>query len=67
MKNKSHQTQIKNLQVELLVADSQADKGDSTQKLLKSKLNIPCTRLIQTYELTKFEKEKEDLNIELID
>ena len=37
VENKSHQTQIKKLQVELLVADSQADKGDSKQKLLKEK------------------------------
>ena len=31
------------------------------------KLNIPSTQLIQTSELTEFEKEKEDLNTELID
>ena len=44
--------------MELLVADSQVDKGASTQKLLKekenaiqllkNKLNIPSTQLIQT-------------------
>ena len=37
VENKSHQMQIKKLQVELLVADSQADKGAATQKLLKEK------------------------------
>ena len=73
----AQQTQIKKLQLELLVADSQADKGFSTQKLLKEKenaiqllkrkLNIPSTQLIQTSELTEFEKEKEYLNNELID
>ena len=77
VEDKSHQTQIKKIQVKLLVVDSQANKRDSTQKLwkekenaiklLKKKLNIPSTQLIQTSELTKFKKEKEDLNIELID
>ena len=53
VENKSYQTQIKKLQVELLVVDSQADKGAATQKLLnekenviqllKKKLNIPST------------------------
>ena len=61
--------------MELLVANSQADKGYSTQKLLKEKnaiqllktsLNIPSTQIIQTSELTEFEKEKEALNAKLI-
>ena len=33
--------------------------------MLKKKLKIPSTQLIQTSELTKFEKEKEALNTEL--
>ena len=59
------------------MADIQADKGDATQKMLKEKenaiqflkmkLNIPTTQLIQTSEITEFEKEKEDLNTKLID
>ena len=39
VENKSHQTQIKKIQVELLVADNQADKGAATQKFLKEKGN----------------------------
>ena len=39
VENKSHQTQIKKLQVESLVDDSQAKKGDSSQKLLSEKEN----------------------------
>ena len=35
--------------------------------MLKNKLKIPSTQLIQTFELTKFEKEKEALSTELID
>ena len=35
--------------------------------MLKKKLKIPSTQLIQTYELTEIEKEKEALNTELID
>ena len=35
--------------------------------MLKKKLNILSTQLIQTFELAEFEKEKEALNIELID
>ena len=59
------------------MVDSQDDKGASTQNLLKEKenafqflkkkLNIPSNQLIQTLELSKFEKEKEALNTELID
>ena len=36
-------------------------------QLLKKKLKIPSTQLIQTSELTEFEKEKEYFNIEVID
>ena len=63
--------------MELLVVDSQADKGDTAQKLLnekenaiqllKKKLKIPSTQLIQAYELTDFEKEKEALTTGLVD
>ena len=35
--------------------------------MLKKKLKIPSTQLIQTTELTEFEKEKEALNTELMD
>ena len=35
--------------------------------MLKKKLKIPSTQLIQTAELTKFEKEKEALNTKLTD
>ena len=35
--------------------------------MLKKKLKIPSTHLIQTSELTNFEKEKEALNTELTD
>ena len=35
--------------------------------LLKKKLKIPSTQLIQTSKLTEFEKLNEDLNAELID
>ena len=36
-------------------------------QVLKKKLKIPSTQLIQNSELTEFEKEKEALNIELAD
>ena len=59
------------------MADSPEDKGISTQRilkekegtiqLLKKKIDIIVTRLIQTIELMKIEKEKEALNTELID
>ena len=35
--------------------------------MLKKKLEIPTTRLIQTAELTEIEKEKETLSTNLID
>ena len=53
VENKVQQTQIKKLQVELLVADSQTDKGvvaqnllsekEHASQLLKNKLKIPST------------------------
>ena len=67
----------KKLQVELLVIDSQADKGASAQKLLtekkiaiqllKRKMKIPFTELIQTSKIMEFEKEKEALTTKFID
>ena len=66
----------KALKEELLKVDGQSGKGAVAQNLfdekekevqvLKKKLKIPSTQLIQTSELTKFEKEKEALNTELI-
>ena len=77
MENKAHQTQIKKLQIDLLAADSQVDKGSATHKLLnekertiqllKKKLKIPSTQLIQASKLTYLEKEKETLIGELTD
>ena len=62
--------------MDLLVDDNHEDNGASTQKLskekeseiqlLKRKLDILTTRLIQTFEMTKIEKEKEALNTKLI-
>ena len=59
-----------------MVAKIPGDKGAATQKLLKykestirllkRKLEIPATRLIQTFKLTEIEKEKEALETELI-
>ena len=56
---------------------SQGDKGSATHKLLnekentiqllKNKLKIPSTQLIQAFELAELEKEKEYLNDELTD
>ena len=63
------------MQDDLLKVDGKSDKGAVTQKIfdekekevqvLKKKLLIPSTQLIQTSELTEFEKEKEALKIEL--
>ena len=74
--NKAHLAQIKNLKVDLSIADSQGDKGVATQRLLKDKegtiqllkkkLEIPSTWLIQTPELIEIEKERENLNTELV-
>ena len=35
--------------------------------MLKKKLKIPSTHLIHNFELTEFEKEKEDLNTKITD
>ena len=61
----------------MLKVDGQLDKGAVAQNLfdekekevqvLKKKLKIPSTQLIQNLELTEFEKEKEALNTESID
>ena len=40
---------------------------DNTIQLLKKKMKIPSTQLIQDFELTELEKEKQDLNGELTD
>ena len=75
VENKALRIKIKKLEDNLLKVDGQSDKGAVTQKLLdekekevqvlKKKLKIPSTQLIQTSELTEFQKEKEALNIEL--
>ena len=54
-----------------MVVDSESKKGEATQKiiaekentiqLLQKKLKIPASQLIQAFELTKIEKEKEIL------
>ena len=59
------------MQDDLLKVEGQSDKGAVAQKLfdekekevqvLKKKLKIPSTQLIQTSELTEFEKEKETI------
>ena len=69
MENKVHQQQIKKLHGYLLTIDNEADKGEVTKKihdekentiqLLKKKLKIPTTQLIQGFELTELEKDKE--------
>ena len=43
------------------------NEKESTIQLLKKKLKIPATKLIQATELTELEKEKETLNAELND
>ena len=65
------------MQWDLLKVDGHSVKGTVAQNLfdekekevhvLKKKLKIPSTQLIHTFELTEFDKEKEALNIELID
>ena len=42
-------------------------KNEKEFQVLKKKLKIPSTHLIQTSELTEFEKEKEALNTKFID
>ena len=77
VEKKELRIKIKKLQDELLKVDGKSDKGAVAQRLfdekekdvqvLKKKLKIPSTQLIQTSELTDFEKEKEALSTELID
>ena len=77
VENKALKIQINNLQNESLQIDGLAYKGDLAQRLLeekekeiqvlKRKLKIPSTQLIQTTELVEFNKEKETLNTELTD
>ena len=43
------------------------DKKEKEIQVLKRKLKIPSTQLIQTDDLVEFEKEKETLNTELTD
>ena len=76
VENRAHEVQIKKIQVDILVENIPRDRGVSTQRKLKDKegtiqllkkyLDIPATRLIQTSELRKIWKEKEALNIDLI-
>ena len=75
VENGSHQAQIKKLPIDFSATERKPDKGSGTQKLLnekentipllKKKVKIPSTQLIQASELTKLEKEKEYLNDEL--
>ena len=77
VENKAYHSQIMKLQIDLSVADNPRDKGTTTKRilkdkegtiqLLKKKLEILTTWLIQTAELTKIEKEKEALNTQVID
>ena len=77
VENKAHQQQIKKMQTYLFPAISQVDKGatkhkllnekENTIHLLKKKVKIPSTQLIQASELTDLEKEKQTLNGELND
>ena len=78
VENKAHQTHIKKLQIELLATGGQSDKGDGCIQrlldekgkeiqLLKNKILIPTTQLIQGPELADIEKEKENLNNQLTD
>ena len=77
VENKVHQQQIKKLKGDLLAMDSEVYKGqetknilaekESTIQLLKKKLKIPSTQLIQDSKLTELEKESESLSQELND
>ena len=49
------------------MAQNLYDEKEKEVQVLKKKLKIHSTQLIQTFELTEFEKDKEALNIELID
>ena len=77
VENKALKVQFQKLQDESIKVDGQVDKGALAQKLLeekereiqvlKKKLKIPSTQLMQTAELFEFEKEKQALNTELTD
>ena len=77
VENRAHQAQIKKLQEDIIAARGQVDKGQGMKKLsdekenaiqlLKNKLKIPSTQLIEGPELAKIEKEKECLKNELMD
>ena len=66
VENKAHEQQIKKIQGDLLATNSETNKGEATHKmvaekentfqLLKKKLKIPATQLIQASELTELEK-----------
>ena len=43
------------------------DEKEKEVQILQKKLKIPSTQLIQTSELTEFEKEKEALSTKLTD
>ena len=69
MENRTHQAQNKKLEECFLFAENQDNKGAATKKLLnekedtiqllKKKMKIPATQLIQASEL---ERDKESLN-----
>ena len=77
VENKALRAQIAKLQNEAVHINGQEDKKSLAQifldekekeiHVLKKKLKIPSTQLIQTNELAEFEKEKETLNTELTD
>ena len=77
VENKALRIKIKKLQDDLLKVDGKSEKATVAQNLfdekekevqvLKKKLKIHSTQLIQTSELTDFEKENEALNTELLD
>ena len=68
VENNALKVQINNLQKEVVQIDGQEDKRALAQRLLdekekeiqvlKNKLKIPSTQLIQTTELVEFKKEK---------
>ena len=72
VENKAYQQKIKNIHGYLLTTDSEENKGEETHKLLnekentiqllKKKLKISATQLIQALQLSELEKEKETLN-----
>ena len=77
MENKTYEQQIKKLQGDPLVMDNEPARGKATKKvlaekentihLLKKKLKILSTQLIQASELRVLEREKELLSQEMND